>query len=183
MWVGSSEVLPSASRYAIGTDPSPATVRIHTSCFRSGRWSLEWPNVTAGVGLPRRAVPSASAYWPCTDTEVESLCICDVSMPNSPITPTISSVSPLARSASNRLTSARPTRSSLSQPPCPPGSPSSPGAYGAAHLPNPYSGARPTNRLTTSSRIAVAGASLNLRSAPVAIAPGPCPARCGPGSG
>ena len=164
MWVGSSLVLPSASRYAIGTDPSAETVRIHTSCFRSGRWSLEWPNVTAAVGLPRRLVPSASVYWPCTDTEVESLCISAVSMPNSVTTPTIRSVSRLARSASNRLTSARPTRSSFSHAVSPPGRPSRCGAYGAAHSPSPYNGARPTSRLTTSSRIAAAGSSLNRRS-------------------
>jgi hypothetical protein len=71
---------------------------MNTSCLRSGRWSLEWPNVTAAVGLPRRGRPSASVYWPCTLTEVESLCISEVSTPNSATTPTISSVSRLARS-------------------------------------------------------------------------------------
>ncbi len=120
--------------------------------------------MTAAVGLPRRGRPSASSYWPCTDTEVESLCISEVSTPNSAITPTISSVSRLARSASNKLTSARPTRSSLSHAVSPPGRPRRFGAYGAAHAPNPYNGARPTSRLTTSSRIAVTGDSLNRRS-------------------
>ena len=92
------------------------------------------------------------------------MCISQVSIPNSPITPTIRSVSRLARSASNSVTSARPTRSSLSHAVRPPGRPSRCGAYGAAHSPNPYNGARPTSRLTTSSRIAVAGNSLNRRS-------------------
>ena len=37
MWAGSSLVLPSASRQMTGTAWSPVTVRMNTSCFRSGR--------------------------------------------------------------------------------------------------------------------------------------------------
>ena len=92
------------------------------------------------------------------------MCISAVSTPNSATTPTINSVSRLARSASNSVTSARPIRSSLSHTVSASGRPSRDGAYAAAHSPSPYSGARPTSRLTTSSRIAAAGASLNRRS-------------------
>ncbi len=85
-------------------------------------------------------------------------------MPNSATTPTISSVSRLARSAWNSFPNARPTRSSLRHAASASARPSRPGANGDAHSPNPYSGARPTSRLTTTSRIATAGSSRNLRS-------------------
>lgn len=40
IWVVTSAVLPSVTRKVIGTAPSAFTVNIHTSCFKSGRWSL-----------------------------------------------------------------------------------------------------------------------------------------------
>ncbi len=51
-WVRSSVTLPLATRKATGTPPSRVTVRIYSSCLRSGRWSLLWPQVMATVGLP-----------------------------------------------------------------------------------------------------------------------------------
>lgn len=61
MWVVESSVLPSATRQAMGTAPSADTVKIHSNCLRSARWSLLCPKVMAAVGLPPRW--AATAPW------------------------------------------------------------------------------------------------------------------------
>ena len=72
-WVTESLVLPSAQRNAAGT-PSAVTVRMNSSCFRSGRWSLLKPKVIAGAVRARSLRPAAARYWPQNAIEVESLC-------------------------------------------------------------------------------------------------------------
>ena len=58
-WVVSSVMFPSAIRMVNGTAPSAVTVMISSSCFRSGRWSLECPR--AGRAAAARAAPPAAA--------------------------------------------------------------------------------------------------------------------------
>src|SRR5437660_97134 len=53
MWVVESSVFPSAILKVNGTAPSAQVVKIHTSCFRSGRWSSECPRAgRAGPAPP-----------------------------------------------------------------------------------------------------------------------------------
>lgn len=59
MWVVESSVLPLTIWAVIGTAPSADTVRIHTSCLRSGLWSLEWPRAGRGGVTPARGAPVA----------------------------------------------------------------------------------------------------------------------------
>src|SRR5207237_626164 len=62
MWVVESSVFPSAILKVNGTAPSAQVVKIHTSCFRSGRWSLECPRAgRAGPAPPPGAGPSCGA--------------------------------------------------------------------------------------------------------------------------
>ena len=52
---------PSVVRQATGTAPSAVTVRMNTSCNRSGLWSFECPRLAAMVGLAPRVTPVAVA--------------------------------------------------------------------------------------------------------------------------
>lgn len=160
----SSLVLPSATRWQIGTAPSAQTVSDQTSCFRSGLWSFEWPRAMAGVGLPPRGRPSAPGYAPENRIEVVSVCSRVVSMANAAIASSSSRVSSEARSASKSRASIRPTRSSLSSRTCSAASPSSAGSNGAAQSASAYTGSRCSTRLRTTTEIAAAGAILSRRS-------------------
>ena len=61
MWVVESSTFPSVVRQATGTAPSAVTVRMNTSCNRSGLWSFECPRLAAMVGLAPRVTPVAVA--------------------------------------------------------------------------------------------------------------------------
>ena len=62
IWVRTSVVLPLAQRKCTGTPSSALVVRMNSSCFKSGLWSLLNPNTTAGAVRPRTRRPPACRY-------------------------------------------------------------------------------------------------------------------------